>query len=267
MLLINICVIIQSMNIGEFNYYFTIRDAHETGLQIGVICKDLGYNDIDKNKVLQTFGISNEETDSQYYVKNITRAVETTNAKALDRMRDMCNQLQEKWDSYREEFLQYLSLGLDITFNKGERYNTYCQLQLLPINEIDTTNNIIYLDCNKSVDEAFKTFIIMVTKAMLLDRWRYINKGEFSYEFDRHNKIWLFAEIAVDAIFANTSLSKVCENPSYKYFYNIIINNTCFMQEFRKLYTKVSLEDFFTSVYMFVHENYDTISKFKNYLY
>ena len=107
----------------------------------------------------------------------------------------------------------------------------------------------------------------MLTKAILIDKCNDFNVWKAKYDFDAHNKVWLFADIAVDIVFDSTDLREICSKPSYKYFYSLKINGVNIMDEFRKLYKIISLEDFFISVYMFVHKNYQILSKFKNYLY
>lgn len=260
-------LIYQGMNICEFNYLFNIRSAHETGLHIGVISKNLGYTNIHKEKVYKAYNIEQQDVDSLSYVKDITSKVEVVHNKEIERMSNMCQQLQLKWNNFKKQYFNCLEKGLGIEFSKDEIYNTYCYLHLLPINEINFQNNIIYLNCNDDIDEVFKNFIVMVTKAILLDRCGDLKSWQTNYEFEAQNKVWMFAEIAVDSIFANTELSSFCPNPSYKYFYSLKIDGVNFMNEFRKLHKLVSWDDFCNSVYMFVYKHYKSILQFKNYLY
>lgn len=251
----------------EFNYYFKIRSAKEVAFQMSVIHKNLGYSEIDKNKIFQAYGITIKDMDDKESIDDIINTIEAKHKEKSEKMLQLCKQLKEKWEAYRDEYLKILSKTLDIEFDKEAVDYTYCYLHFLPINEIDVQKNIIFLDCNKNIDELFNTFIIMLTKAILLDRWHYFNKWKTDYEYDKNNKIWLFADIAVDAIFCNSALNIISNNPSYKYFYSLKINGVNIMEEFRKLHKMISLEDFFTSINMFIYKNYEILSKFKNYLY
>lgn len=255
------------MKMCEFDYYFKMRSAKEVAFQMSVIYKNLGYSEIDKNKAFQTYGITIKDMDNREGIDAIINIVDAKHTEKSEKILELCRQLKERWLNYREEYLKILSKALDIEFDKEAVDYTYCYLHFLPINEIDIQQNIIFLDCNKDIDELFNNFIIMLTKAILLDRWHYFNKWKTDYEYDKSNKVWLFADIAVDAIFYNSPLNTISRNPSYKYFYSLKINGVNIMEEFRKLYKMICLEDFFTSINMFIYKNYEILSKFKNYLY
>jgi len=255
------------MEINEFNYYFKTRSIKNTALNVGVIVKNLGYSKIDKSKIERFFELTKEDISSDKYIENISLKIEYKYNTSRQQMEDICTKLQGKWENYREEYFQILNKVFGINVNRDIKEHTYCYLQLLPINELSLTDNIIYLDASKSEDEIFKNFIIMLTKLMLIKRWNYTNCWNFNTEFDVKNKVWLFAEIAIDAIFANSDLSKISIEPSYKYLYSLKILSENVMEHFRKLYAQVALDDFFTEVYMYIHNNYQTLLHFQHYLY
>jgi len=232
-----------------------------------VICKSLGYNQIDKTAIIKLFKLTEQDLNNDLYLHNIMLKVKQLHEQESKRIKELCEQLQQKWDNYRDKYFLILNKVFDITIDTNAQTHTYCYLQLLPINEVDLKNNIIYLDCNKDIEEIFKTFIIMLTKLILINRWNYTNNWNFNTDFDVKNKIWMFAEIAIDAIFANSDLADITTKPAYKYFYSLNIQNVNTMDKFKNLYPTVQLDEFFTQVYLYVHENYQTLLQFKNYLY
>jgi hypothetical protein len=232
-----------------------------------VIYNNLGYSKIDKNKISKIFGLSEQDIVSEDYLHIITSKAEQVYDKNIIEINDKCKQLQQKWEDYQDKYFKVLKDIFDIDINYNIKTYTYCYLQMLPINEIDLKDNIIYLDCNKDVDELFNNFIIMLTKAILIDRWNDVNHWDFNTDFDVKNKIWMFAEISIDAIFAHSELALLTNTPSYKYLYSLKVKGNNVMDGFRALYEQITLDEFFTEVYMFVHDNYQTISQFQHYLY
>ena len=248
-------------------YRFAIRDIASTTINLAAIYSGLAYTHANKKQILDAYGICEQELDRQEYIHTITKAVQLSHDKQGPAMHNICKQLENMWLQYQDEFFNNISKGLDIQFVEKPDCYANCQLHLMPINEASIDDMTIWLDCSKDIDEIFVSFVIMAAKLLLLDRWRGRCDHVFPYDFEATNKTWLFAEIAIDAIFANTDLHKISENPSYKYLYSVKIDNINFMQKFRRLYQLVDIDDFFDNVYMFVHSNYESLSKFKNYLY
>lgn len=255
------------MKINEIDYYFKSRSDKDIALNIGAIYKDLGYSKIDKTKILQTFKIHEKDLKQQDYLNQIYKSVVDVNSGQESSIEKIACQLQNKWQGFKQEYFEIIKKIFGIQFNYDITEYSYCYLQQLPINEIDVKDRNIYLDCNKDIDEIFKNFIVMLTKLLMLVRWNSVNNWNFNIEFDYKNKIWMFAEIAIDAVFYNSALRMFCNNPSYKYFYNLKVKDVNTMQHFRQLYLDVELDEFFTEVYMFVHDNYKKLLQFKSYLY
>lgn len=260
-------LIYTSMFIDKIKYYFKVRDKLDTSINIARMCKDMACVEIDKEKVLSAYNISKLDLQEDKFVDKITNCVEKIINTDSENILDHCRQLEEIWINNCDKYFDILNNCLGIELNEDILLHTYCYLHYLPINKIDPENYIMCLDCNKSIKELFTTFIIMLTKAIIINKFNYFNGIEMDCVFDRKNKVWMFAEIAIDAIFANSDLKDFCQYPSYKYFYSLKLDGVNVMDEFRKLYTKISLEDFLNSVYMFVHKNYNILLKFKNYLY
>lgn len=254
------------MRVENFNYHFKKRDPKDVALTLGVIYNDLGYSKIDKAKISKLYNVTYDAHDKNYINKFIN-AVETLDTKKQNHINLLCEQLNKQWQDYKNEYLDIINRVLDIKIDNQIVNHTYCYLHSLPINEISLNDNIIYLDYNKSVEEVFTNFIIMLTKLLLITRWNYVNNWNFNKEFDVKNRVWMFAEIAIDAIFCNSDLNNVCKNVSYKYLYSLNIKGINVMEYFRKLYKTKPLDDFFTEVYLFVHENHKALLHFKNYLY
>lgn len=260
-------LILVPMEINEFNYYFKVRSVKDVVLTLGAIYKNLSYCKIDKTRISQIFNLTSQDIKDENYLNNINRKVNIVNDAQQENLNIMCKQLQKKWDNYRKEYLAVISNIFDIKINLNLTTNTFCYLHMLPINEVDLKDNIIYLDCNKNVDEVFKSFIIMLTKLILINRWNSVNNWNFNDEFDIRNKVWMFVELAIDAIFANTPLSKICDKPTYKYLYSLKVKGVNVLEHFRIIHKTLAIDDFFTEVYMFVHINHDKLLQFKNYLY
>ncbi|MBQ3502764.1 MAG: hypothetical protein IJA72_03770, partial [Clostridia bacterium] len=128
-----------------------------------------------------------------------------------------------------KEYLELLEDSLGIILDDSEKYTISCYLSPMPFNMIDFSENTIYLNADFSENELFKKFVIMLTKIIVLDWWKKHNNWGWNYNYRAENKIWLFIEIAIDAIFSNTKLHKISNNPSYKFFYNAKINDVYFI--------------------------------------
>ncbi len=254
-----------SIMLRNINYQFEVSDAETTGLMLSVMSQGLGYNSIDTNKIFDQFNISSYEDIFKY--KDVVPDIQKQVDKYKNELEIKCEQLQKKWNENKKEFLTKLAESLDIEFEENITYWTYCYLQLLPVNEINIETNTIYLDGSKSVDEIFQTFLVMTAKAFLVDRWRNFNPCGFLFDYDSKNDTWLFAELAIDAIFTNSGLGEYNKNPSYKYFYNLNLDHQNILKMFRELHKKIPLKEFFNTVYMFVHDNSKCLLSFKNYLY
>ena len=255
------------MVIDSINYIFGTRDSESVALNISAIYRNLGYKGIDKSKICEIYNINNLNYNNMENTIVIKNAVQDKILKDKDKIEHAIKVLEEMWNSVKKGFFSCVGDGLDIRVNSTRTFNTYCYLQALPINELDRDNNVIYLDYNRPIDELFKNFIVLVAKSILLDKWDDMNGDIFSHSYQSQNKIWLFADIAVDAVFASTDLCKLCDKPSYRYFYNSKINDIPFMYQFRQLYKMVTIEEFLNQVYLFVYHNHTELIKFKNYLY
>ena len=255
------------MKLENFDYHFKIRKSHEQALNLAVIYKNLAYGNFDKSKLSNIFKFDVEIFSTEGYLSKLTQMIGNSIEKQEDKLNQICVTLQNRWANYRNEYINIISKALDVDFKTDIINHLYCYLQLTPINELDLVDDSIYLNANKNEDEIFKSFIILLTKKLLLNRWRLYTEWDFNTDFDSKNKMFMFADIAIDAIFSNTELSKICKNPSYKYFYNITNEGENVMDQFSKLYKTTKLNDFFDKVYMFVYRNYQNLLQFKHYLY
>lgn len=255
------------MKVENFDYHFKLRNSKDVALNLGVIYKDLGYSKIDKNKLSKLYNITSQDVDDKNYIDKFGDAVEKFDLINQNKINDLCEQLNNKWQIYKKGYLDVIKETLDIEVDLSVTNHTYCYLHSLPINEIYLNDNTIYLDYNKTFDEVFNKFIVMLTKILLINRWNSVNNWSYNKEFDTTNKVLMFAEIAIDAIFYNSKLFDISNNASYKYFYSLKVKGVNVMEHFRNIYTTKKLDNFFTDIYMFVHENYSSLLQFKNYLY
>lgn len=255
------------MTIENFEYHFKVRNVKEVALTLTSIYKDVAYSRFDKRKLQNLTNLQFKQVNDKNYVQqfeDIARKIEQDNFIKLEQL---CKQMQEMWRNYRNKYIDIICKMLGFEINNEATNHLYCDLHMLPINEIDLNDCAIYLDANKGAEEIFKKFIVMLTKLAILNRFKYTNKWEFNSDFDAKNKVFMFVDVAADAVFKNSELSKICDKPSYQYFYNLQIDDENVMDKFNNLYKNISLDEFFDEVYIFIHRNYQKFLDFKHFLY
>ena len=251
--------------ITKEKYVFKILNSRQSANKIYKIMKtNLLYTV--ENKTIKSCNALFKDCGTNSDFKQLVGWVEDEQAKLKHKLESVCNQLNHKWAEYKEGYLKCLEKLFGFKCNNLIN-GAICYLNIFSINEIDFSDNTIFLNANMSVDKVFKNFIIMFTKLIVLNWWKSFNDWNWDYTYKAENKIWMFIEIAIDAIFSKTDLAKISTAPTYKYFYSITINGISFMYKFRELYSKICLKDFLNMVFMFVVENYNTLIKFKNYLH
>ncbi|MFQ6724276.1 MAG: hypothetical protein ACLRFE_02960 [Clostridia bacterium] len=255
------------MKINEFDYCFKMRDDKDISIDIGSIYKNLGYNNCDKEKIAKIYNLSYEDINNDNYLIDINIKVGEINNCIKDNINEKCKSLQNMWDNYRNKYYSIISKILDINIVKDITEYRYCYIQLLPINEVALMDKCIYLIYSEDVNEMFKNFIILLTKLILVNKWKTDNNWVFETEFDAKNKIWMFAELSIDAIFNYSELKSITSSPTYPHFYNLIIDDVNIINLFRDMFCRCEINQFLTNVYTYVHNNYLKISKFKHYLY
>lgn len=248
------------MDIDKVKCNFNIRQLSETEQDIRNIFNNTTLVGVNKENILKYLRAESVVNNTDEIIQLIKRNYN----KEQNIIEIKCKLLNERWEHYGNQIFDDLNSQLDLI---DKPFDYICKLHLLPLNIIDYENNTIYLNCNDDVDELFKTSVIMLSKIILLQKYIQLQRYKFNTTFTNQNKVWMFVEIAVDALFANSGLYELYGCPSYKYFYNLQINNVNIMEQFRKLYKYIPLNDFLDKVYKFVRENYETISKFKNFLY
>ncbi|MBO5910269.1 MAG: hypothetical protein J6Q15_02035 [Clostridia bacterium] len=248
------------MDIDKVKCNFNIRQLSETEQDIRNIFNNTTLVGVNKENILKYLRAESVVNNTDEIIQLIKRNYN----KEQNIIEIKCKLLNERWEHYGNQIFDDLNSQLDLI---DKPFDYICKLHLLPLNIIDYENNTIYLNCNDDVDELFKTSVIMLSNIILLQKYIQLQRYKFNTTFTNQNKVWMFVEIAVDALFANSGLYELYGCPSYKYFYNLQINNVNIMEQFRKLYKYIPLNDFLDKVYKFVRENYETISKFKNFLY
>lgn len=258
---VNICF----MKITSNYYIFKIEDTFTSAINIFQIFNNQKHYFIDKSKIMYALGLKSNFEKNNF--GNILQVVEQINANMYNEMQNILKKLQDKWISYEDEYFKLIKqiLGLE-GLEYDNRSKCTCYLRLLPINEIAFEDNTLFVGYNKNVEILFAKFVTLLTKTLILDKWRQFNDWEWDYEYREDNKIWMFVEIAIDAIFANSVLKKISTTPSYNYLYELRINDINIMSRFRELYNKISLQDFLNEVFVFVTQNYEALSKFRKFL-
>ncbi len=250
------------MEINKINYHFIVRDVEDTALQLLAINKNVSCPDINRTKITQALGV---KFDMCQTLQEMIRIIKPSVDSCEDAFKTKALQLEYKWDKAKYKVFQEVSAILDFKQSDSVSYNIYCKLHNLPINEL-RHNGEIYLDGNETIDELFEQFVIQVIKHLVLIKLE-ILIGRGHYKFETTNKVAMFLDIVIDAIFANGDLSAISKDPSYKYFYSLKIKGVNVMQKFRELYKLIPIEDLFQQVYEFVYYNHKTLLNFKSYLY
>lgn len=251
----------------KFDYHFRIRNFKDVAINLSAIYKKVAYKQFDKTQLENILKATNPDDLKSNNIQHFSNIIKELNKSHSEQLNNSINYLNHRWREYKETYYEIVKQLFDINFNEDVVNNLYCELQVLPINEICVEDGAVYLNCNQSNDQMFVKFIIMLTKLILLQTWRGYNNWEFNTNFDVDNKIFMFADIAIDAIFHNSDLRRVSNTPSYKYFYNLNYQNVNMMERFRQVYKNMELNNFLDEVYLFVYNNYQSLMQFKHYLY
>lgn len=255
------------MEMEKFDYIFKIRNSCDVAINIASIYNNVAYTQFDKTKLNAIFKTDKQDMQKNNYIKYLTQIVNDVNITHHTELGDSVSYLNQRWQEYKHIYIEIIQQIFNIQFNNDVVNNLYCELQYLPINEMSVSDGVIYLNCNQSNEQMFVKFITMLTKLILLQSWNKYNSWKFNVDFDTDNKIFMFADIAVDALFYNTDLNKICDKPSYKYFYNLNYKNINITKQFREMYKNMEINKFLDEVYLFVYNNYQTLKQFKHYLY
>lgn len=251
----------------KFDYHFKIRNSRDISINLASIYADIAYKQFDKGQLKNIFNTSQQDMFRNNYLEYFNQVVKELNDNNINELNGNLSYLNQRWVSFKENYYDIIKNIFGIEFDSDIVNNLYCELQFLPINEINLRDGAIYLDCNQTNEEMFAKFIIMLTKIILLYFWSGDNKWKFNTNFNAENKIFMFADIAVDAIFYNSELKRICDNPSYKYFYNLNYQNVNMMQYFRQLYKNMEINKFLDEIYLFIYKNYSSLIQFNHYLY
>lgn len=262
-----LCYSILIMEMEKFNYYFRLRNNKDVAVNLAAIYNNLAYTQFDKTQLKNIFKTDKQDVLKENYIKYFSDIVRDLNDQHYVELGQSLDYLNQRWQSYKQNYYDIIKRIFSIQYNEDVINNLYCELQFLPINEISVEDGAIYINCNQSNEQMFEKFIVMLTKLILLQNWYNYNNWKFNTNFDVDNKIFMFADIAVDAIFANSELKQICDKPSYKYFYNLNYQNVNIMDRFRQMYNSMEINEFLDEVYLFIYNNYHSLIQFKHYLY
>ena len=251
----------------KFDYHFIVRNSQDVAINLAAIYNGVAYVQFDKTQLKNIFKTSQQDVAKNNYLQYFSQVVKDLNTYHSEQLDESIDYLNQRWQEFREHYYNIIEQVFNIQLDSNIVNNLYCKLQFLPINEICVEDGSIYLNCNQSNDQMFIKFIIMLTKLILLHSWSIYNNWKINSDFDTDNKIFIFADIAIDAIFNNSDLKQICESPSYKYFYNLNYQNSNMMKQFRQMYKNMEVNKFLDEVYLFVYNNYQSLIQFRHYLY
>lgn len=105
----------------------------------------------------------------------------------------------------------------------------------------DFKNNRIYINYRKSSEEMLETCVHELIHYYWFHKWNALFKDQYS-----SSVVWIFSEIAIDALFFETPLKKYCvsQHPAHDHFYKESYKGQNLMEYFRKLYRDHSMADF-----------------------
>lgn len=250
------------MEISDLEYHFKIHNIKDMAVVVALALTEEVYNEDEKRSLYQFLNMPNDVITKEHYLGEIEKYVAQKHELMCDKVENLAKELQQKWNNIKDLFMTSICEVLGIEIDLEKTLNTFCYLSIIPINNITLDGYEIMLDATKSVDEVFNNFIIMLAKIIVFEKWYDKNSIGFKHEIVPKARTWIFIDIALDAIFANSKMHLLCDRPTTNYFYNLKINNTNFINEFRRLFPLVDIDDFFIAVYMFVDENYSTLIKF-----
>ena len=114
--------------------------------------------------------------------------------------------------------------------------------------------------CDSSPLKALVTTIHELTHFLWFDKWKKVFPNYQRNDFEKPSIVWLFSEIAIDAIFYHSIFKEFSgDKPAYDYFYDVKIEGTNMIQLFRKLYENNTLENFMKMGITILKRNLDVI--------
>lgn len=105
----------------------------------------------------------------------------------------------------------------------------------------DFENNQTYINYRKSSEEMLETCVHELIHYYWFHKWNALFKDQYSSSL-----VWIFSEIAIDALFFETPLKKYCvsQHPAHDHLYEESYKGQNLMEYFRKLYRDHSMADF-----------------------
>lgn len=105
----------------------------------------------------------------------------------------------------------------------------------------DFENKRIYINYRKSSEEMLETCVHELIHYYWFHKWNALFKDQYSSSL-----VWIFSEIAIDALFFETPLRKYCvsQHPAHDHLYEESYKGQNLMEYFRKLYRDHSMADF-----------------------
>ena len=105
----------------------------------------------------------------------------------------------------------------------------------------DFENKRIYINYRKSSEEILETCVHELIHYYWFHKWNALFNDQYPSSL-----VWIFSEIAIDALFFETPLKKYCvsQHPAHNHFYEESYEGQNLMEYFRELYREHSIADF-----------------------
>lgn len=168
-------------------------------------------------------------------VRTIVQNEQNNNAAAIAGKIEKMNCL---WQENRDEIDRTLRSIFECTL---ESQQLRALMSVNCVCPYDFENKRIYINHRKSLEEMLETCVHELIHYYWFHKWNALFKDQYSSSL-----VWIFSEIAIDALFFETPLKKYCvsQHPAHDHFYEESYKGQNLMEYFRKSYRDHSMADF-----------------------
>ena len=184
------------------------------------------------------------------YIKEKVKPFYDKNIKAIE---NSVINYQEEWDKHQNRIFEEFSTIFNLSY-KGSR-ECLGEININPVCPRfydDWSFDVSFSD----ISNVIETTLHELTHFFWFDKWKTVFPDWKRSDFESPSLVWLFSEIAIDAIFKNTWFKKLSsEKPAYDCFYNIEINGLNMLDYLNTLFKKNTIEDFMKKGYEYIKSN------------
>lgn len=169
---------------------------------------------------------------------------------------EVCERIREisgQWNQIAEEIFGIMEKIFECRMDKERMITAEFTVNVVCQRFLDAWK--FDINYRKTDSEIILTCIHEILHFFWFEKWSAVFPDADREEYEA-GIVWLFSEIAVDALCKETELKKYCitAKPAYQYFYDILINNSNMMEYFRKLYGQGNIVDFMKNGIEFIRE-------------